>query len=244
MGSRSPIGGGRWPAGRPRGRPAGSNGGSGVAGVRQGGVRERVRERLVVVLDAVRALAQQLEGGVGGVRAEPHREQAVRALDRRRDQPVDGQTREGGDLDVGHVVTEAATVRVAVELRRARRDVERGISTSLTSGWPGRSTRFHCAARTCTRWPWRRRMTVFTTRRSVAAQTPITGCAAERRSRLAGTSSAMVWTFTPARLSVPGPPTLRKSKMRPTSMANGSSRGPTNTLTWLPVLTAEAASAA
>src|SRR4029079_8483965 len=86
---------------------------------------ERVRERLVVVLHAVRALAEELERGVGRVHAEAHREQAVRALDRGRDQAGDRQAGERRDLDVGHVVAEAAAVRVAVELRRARRDVER-----------------------------------------------------------------------------------------------------------------------
>ena len=65
----------------PAGRPAAGRrvvGGSGVAGVRQGRVRERVRERLVVREHAVGAEAEQLEARVRRVGAETHREQAVR----------------------------------------------------------------------------------------------------------------------------------------------------------------------
>ncbi len=59
----------------------------------------------------------------------------------------------------------------------------------------------------------------------------MTGCVADWRIWSSGIWRAIVCVFTPARLSVPLPPTESRSKIRPTSIANGSSLGPTKALT-------------
>ena len=65
------------------------------------------------------------------------------------------------------------------------------------------------------------------TMRSTAAQPPMTGCLSDWRICESGTWMAIECTLKPARLSVPLPPTPIRSKIRPTSIANGSSLGPT-----------------